>query len=233
MPVYPGAQISFLLRKRQALYAQIACSDVVGTSLIRSAPNGPPAAPAQPEMAPDSSPLLQHLSLPQSRSRQIPLPTWPPALSPVVRLSSPPLLQTRQRPVLRDVCGDECAQPQTFIQFPHQKQTTVVSDARSLEINFQRGVERELKGLILCFTHWAEASANLVLRPKPHQYWRWLDQRLLTPTSKRKCGMRTNPSKQEGLRAPFTFRTHAAISISLDHGHRRSSCLPRRGSTQR
>jgi len=40
-------------------------------------------------------------------------------------------------------------------------QTTVGSYPRTLEINCQTGVERQLKGLILCFTHWVEASAKL------------------------------------------------------------------------
>jgi len=82
---------------------------------------------------------------------------------------------------------------------PAQKQTTVGSDARTLEINFQRGVERELKGLILCFTHWVKASANLVLRSKPHEYWRGSIIRLLTPTSKRKCGFSSLYSQQREL----------------------------------
>src|SRR6266699_5381470 len=92
-------------------------------------------------------------------------------------------------PVVHDVFADERTQSQTFIQFPHQQQT-VGSDARTLEINFQRGVERELKGLILCFTHWVEASANLVLLSKSHEYWSLArSYEPLMPTSKRKCGL--------------------------------------------
>ena len=41
----------------------------------------------------------------------------------------------------------------TLIQFPHQEQTTVGGDARTLEINFQRRVKRELRWLILFLTH--------------------------------------------------------------------------------
>jgi hypothetical protein len=40
--------------------------------------------------------------------------------------------------------------------FAHQKQTTVGGDTRALEINFQRRIKRELKGLILFLTHWVE-----------------------------------------------------------------------------
>jgi hypothetical protein len=43
-------------------------------SLIGSTPDGLPSTPAQPEMAPDSSPLLQHFSLSQPRSSLRPPP---------------------------------------------------------------------------------------------------------------------------------------------------------------
>jgi hypothetical protein len=59
-------------------------------------------------------------------------------------------------PVVHDVLGDERAQSQTLIQLAHQKQTTGGGDARTLEIHFQTGVKRELKGLILFLTHWVE-----------------------------------------------------------------------------
>jgi hypothetical protein len=49
------------------------------------------------------------------------------------------------------------------------------SDARALEIDSQRRVERELKGLVLFLTHWVEASEEFVLPSQPHEYWRWLD----------------------------------------------------------
>src|ERR1039458_1424581 len=56
-------------------------------------------------------------------------------------------------PVLHDVAGNERTQSQTLIQLAYQQQTTVGSDPRALEINFQTGVKRELKGLILFLTH--------------------------------------------------------------------------------
>ena len=58
--------------------------------------------------------------------------------------------------VVHDVFDDERTQSQTFIQLAHQKQTAVGGDARTLEINFQERVKRELKGLILFLTHWVE-----------------------------------------------------------------------------
>ena len=65
-------------------------------------------------------------------------------------------LRVLAAPVVPDVLGDEPAQSQTLIQLAHQKQTTVGGNARTLEINFQRRIKRELKGLILFLTHWVE-----------------------------------------------------------------------------
>jgi len=56
------------------------------------------------------------------------------------------------------VLGDEFAQAQTFVQFADQNETAVRSDARSLKIDLQRSVERELEWLILFLTHWVLAS---------------------------------------------------------------------------
>jgi hypothetical protein len=75
-------------------------------------------------------------------------------------------------PVVHDVFGDERTQSQTFIQFAHQQQTTVGSDPRTLAIDSQRRIKRELKGLILFLTHWVEASTMLIVLSKPHEYWR-------------------------------------------------------------
>ena len=49
---------------------------------------------------------------------------------------------------------DEFAEAQPFVQLPNQNQTFVGSDSRPLKINLQGSVERELKALILCLTHW-------------------------------------------------------------------------------
>jgi hypothetical protein len=55
---------------------------------------------------------------------------------------------------------------------------TIRRHSRSLEINLQRGIERELKGLVLLFTHWVQASGVFIAPSKPHEYWRWLDHRI-------------------------------------------------------
>ena len=44
---------------------------------------------------------------------------------------------------------DERLQPQAFIQLAHQQETGVGRDARSLERDLQKAVERELKRLVL------------------------------------------------------------------------------------
>ncbi len=44
---------------------------------------------------------------------------------------------------------DEFTESQTFVQLPHQNQTSVGGDSRSFEIDFQCSIERELKGLNL------------------------------------------------------------------------------------
>ena len=50
---------------------------------------------------------------------------------------------------LAQVLGDECRQPQAFIQLAHQKETGVGGDARPLECDLQKPIERELKRLVL------------------------------------------------------------------------------------
>jgi hypothetical protein len=80
---------------------------------------------------------------------------------------------------------DEFAESQTFVQLTHQNQTTIGSDPRSLEIDFQSGVEGELKWLLLWLTHWVEASARSGLLSKPREYWRWLDHTITYPKVKR------------------------------------------------
>jgi hypothetical protein len=70
-----------------------------------------------------------------------------------------------------------------------------------LEIDFQRGVERELKRLILLFTHWVQASGASVAPSKPHGYWRWLDHTITYLNFKKEMwvnSLSVDPS-EEGL----------------------------------
>jgi len=50
--------------------------------------------------------------------------------------------------------GDEGAQTQVLVQFPHQNQASARGNVRSLEVNLQGSFERKLKGLILALTRW-------------------------------------------------------------------------------
>ncbi len=77
-------------------------------------------------------------------------------------------------PVVHDVLGDECTPSHTLIQLLHQKKTTVASDARAWEVNFQRWIKRELKELILFLTPWVETATEFILASKPHEDRCWL-----------------------------------------------------------
>src|SRR5271169_2266856 len=43
------------------------------------------------------------------------------------------------------------------------------------DLSQERGVESELKGLVLLFTHRVQASGAAFAPSKPHEYWRWPD----------------------------------------------------------
>ncbi len=47
------------------------------------------------------------------------------------------------------------SEPELLVEFAHQDQSAAESGAGALEIDLARGVEGELKGLILCLTYWA------------------------------------------------------------------------------
>jgi hypothetical protein len=99
-------------------------------------------------------------------------------------------LRVLSLPSVQDVFGDERTQSQTFIQLAHHKQTTVRGDARTLEINFQRRVKRELKGLILFLTHWVEPPRGRFHFPSRMNAGIGAIIQPLTQSSKRKCGFR-------------------------------------------
>lgn len=61
-------------------------------------------------------------------------------------------------PRIGQVLRDEVAESQTFVLLAYQNQATIGGDSRSLEIHLQRGIEGELKRLILCLTHWVFTS---------------------------------------------------------------------------
>jgi len=53
---------------------------------------------------------------------------------------------------------DQFSKPESLVEFAHQDQAAVGSDARTLKIDLERGVEGELKGLFWAFTHWVSTS---------------------------------------------------------------------------
>ena len=71
---------------------------------------------------------------------------------------------------IRQVLFDQIAETQPLVQLPHQNQAAIGSDPRSLEIDLQGGVERQLKGLILFFTHWVSSSGASSLHSNPYEY---------------------------------------------------------------
>ena len=78
---------------------------------------------------------------------------------------------------IAQVLGDECLQPQAFIQLAHQNEAGVGGDARSVKRDFQEAVERELKWLMLSFTHRVSPSVVRVLASEPQKSrrgdWSW------------------------------------------------------------
>jgi len=54
---------------------------------------------------------------------------------------------------VRQMLFDQFSEPESLVKFAHQDQAAVGSDAGTLEIDFERSVEGELKRLILYLTH--------------------------------------------------------------------------------
>jgi hypothetical protein len=65
---------------------------------------------------------------------------------------------------------DQFSKPQSLVQSAHQDQAAVRSDARALEIDLERGVESELKGLALSVTHWVLTSGTSSSASHTHEY---------------------------------------------------------------
>jgi hypothetical protein len=71
---------------------------------------------------------------------------------------------------VRQILFDQCSEPQPLVEFAHQDQAAVGSDAGTLESDLERGVKRELKRMISRFTHWELASGAPSSCSNPHQY---------------------------------------------------------------
>jgi hypothetical protein len=88
------------------------------------------------------------------------------------------------------VLGDETTEAQPFVQLTNQNQATVGGDARSLEVDLEKTVERELKRLVLFVTHWVSSSIGVFTAFK--SLWilmRTNIRETRTRGSKRKCGV--------------------------------------------
>ena len=65
---------------------------------------------------------------------------------------------------------DEFSEAEALVEFAHQDQAAVGGDAGTLEIDPERSVEGELKGLVLYLTHWVLTSGAVPSRLHPHEH---------------------------------------------------------------
>jgi hypothetical protein len=68
------------------------------------------------------------------------------------------------------VLFDEFSEAQSLVDFAYQNEAAVGGDAGTLKIDLERGIEGELKGLILYLTHWVLTSGASLSRLQPHEY---------------------------------------------------------------
>src|ERR1035437_1274092 len=71
---------------------------------------------------------------------------------------------------VRQILFDQFAESEPLVEFAHQDQTTVRSDAGALELDLERGVEGELKRPFLYLTHWVLTSRTFSPRSHPYEY---------------------------------------------------------------
>ncbi len=65
---------------------------------------------------------------------------------------------------------DQFTEPEPLVEFAHQDQATVGSDAGTLELDLERGVEGKLKRPILYLTHWVLTSGASSSHSHPYEY---------------------------------------------------------------
>jgi hypothetical protein len=71
---------------------------------------------------------------------------------------------------VRQMLFDQFAESEPLVEFAHQDQATVRSDAGALELDLERGVEGELKRPFLYLTHWVLTSRTFSPRSHPYEY---------------------------------------------------------------
>ena len=64
---------------------------------------------------------------------------------------------------------DQLPESESFIQFANENQTAIRGDSRSLEIDFEKSIERELKRLVFFFTHRVLTSMASLSGSSPYQ----------------------------------------------------------------
>jgi len=71
---------------------------------------------------------------------------------------------------VRQMLLDQFSKPESLVEFAHQDQAAVGSDARALETDLEGGIKGELRGLVWGFTHWISTSKTSSSRSHPHEY---------------------------------------------------------------
>ena len=64
---------------------------------------------------------------------------------------------------------DQLPESESFIQFTNENQTAIRGDSRSLEIDFEKSIERELKRLVFFFTRRVLTSMASLSGSSPYQ----------------------------------------------------------------
>jgi hypothetical protein len=65
---------------------------------------------------------------------------------------------------------DQFAEPKPLVEFAHQDQAAVGSNARTLEADLERGIEGKLKRPVLYLTHWVRTSGTSLARSHPYKH---------------------------------------------------------------
>ena len=65
---------------------------------------------------------------------------------------------------------DEFSEPDSLVEFVHQDQAAVGSEAGTLEIDLERGAEGELRGLVLGLAPWVCTPKVFSLRLDMYEY---------------------------------------------------------------
>ena len=65
---------------------------------------------------------------------------------------------------------DQFAEPEPLVEFAHQEQAAVGSDARTLKADLETGIEGKLKRPVLLLTRWVLTFGTSSLRSHPRKH---------------------------------------------------------------